>query len=209
MFRPSIRLSSRWQWSSETYRVNTILCLGRLAFMSILWSFSYEVSLPYRFFRFPWRFGYFQFCWLQSGRWEHLHRDGPPGIYRVSTFLHWYQIASHPLVPFISALWFIRWTRYSFVLFVFHGRVPYLFLSGWGKSLCYSNIKITSSLRDCRGQLSRLLLRGLDPYSAKFLSKGCRKSNGQSYCNSGLRSLPLSSESSRWSKEIDAARAVL
>ena len=33
--------------------------------------------------------------------WEHLHRDGPTGIYRVSTLLHWYQIASHPLVPIL------------------------------------------------------------------------------------------------------------
>ena len=34
-------------------------------------------------------------------RREHLQRDGPTGIYRVSTLLHWYQIASHPLVPFL------------------------------------------------------------------------------------------------------------
>ena len=42
------------------------------------------------------------------------------------------------------------------------------------------------------------VLSCLDPYSANFLSKGCRKSNGQSNCNSGLKSLPLSSVSSRW-----------
>ena len=52
---------------------------------------------------FPRRSVTFSLSNTKQARWEQKHRDGPPGIYRVSTFLHWYQIASHPLVPFISA----------------------------------------------------------------------------------------------------------
>ena len=53
--------------SFGTYRVNTILCLGRLAFMSILWSFPHEVSLPCQIFRVPRRLG--SFSVLSNTKW--------------------------------------------------------------------------------------------------------------------------------------------
>ena len=50
-----------------------------------LWGFS----VLSRFLSCPVKTRFCSLLITKWARWEHLHRDGPPGIYRVSTLLRW------------------------------------------------------------------------------------------------------------------------
>ena len=88
---------------------------------------------------FPRRSVTFSLTNTRQARWEQKHRDGPPGIYRVSTLLHWYHCQSS-LLSYISASCFIKWTRY---LFVFHS-LPWPCQSG-RVFYCYFVIRLLKS----------------------------------------------------------------
>ena len=119
--------------SSGTYRVNTILCLGRLAFMSILWSsFSYEVPLscpdPFMFRED----GFLQSYWIIEvslvGTSE--SRRSSRDLLCLDALVLVTSDCRRPLKPYTSTSWFM-WTRYhtrySFCASTSHWSIA----SGW------------------------------------------------------------------------------